>query len=115
MPTSRLAIVASRGRVSGAEYLRAWRKGHLIYSNGYTLYRKSGWTPTLVTLSRKLASDPRQYKVEWVKGHAGHPLNELADSMAKPALRTLDGYFSRGEAVDLARRYAHRALSEISM
>ncbi|KWX02270.1 hypothetical protein TH66_11055 [Carbonactinospora thermoautotrophica] len=96
------------------EYLRAWRRGNLIYPDGYTLYRKNGRTPTLVKLSRKLASNPRRYKVEWVKGHAGHPLNEVADSMAKLALRTLNGYFSWEEAIGLARRYAHRTLSEVA-
>lgn len=32
-------------------------------------------------------ADKRRVSVRWVRGHAGHPLNELADGLANQALR----------------------------
>jgi ribonuclease HI len=43
-------------------------------------------------LWRKLAAvtQPHTIRWHWVKGHAGHPLNERADSMARAAIVTAD-------------------------
>lgn len=42
----------------------------------------------------------RQIRFEWVKGHAGHPLNEAADTYAREAAASFQGVTA--PAVDLA-------------
>ena len=51
-------------------------------------WRKADGKPVLnreLLESLDLAMQGRQVKFEWVKGHAGHPLNEAADDRARAA------------------------------
>ncbi len=64
---------------------RGWRK-----SDGKPVLNRE----LLETLDAALAG--RTVKFEWVKGHAGHPLNEAADERARAAATA----FQRGTAPD---------------
>ncbi|MDN3056883.1 hypothetical protein PH213_20475 [Streptomyces sp. SRF1] len=48
--------------------------------------------------------------ITYVKGHAGHPLNECADSLAKLALCTSRGMVDQARAAEIAPDWARRNL-----
>ncbi len=61
-------------------------------------WRKSDGKPVLNLDLLKQIDDAiagRRYRFEWVKGHAGHPLNEAADSRARAVAEA----YQRGTAV----------------
>lgn len=66
-------------------------------------WKKRGWKKAdgKPVLNRELLEEldaamvGRRYRFEWVKGHAGHPLNEAADSRA----RAVSEAYSRGAAI----------------
>lgn len=45
-----------------------------------------------------------------VYGHAGHPLNETADSLAKLGLRYTRGWTDKDQARELSSQWARRAV-----
>jgi ribonuclease HI len=71
-------------------YLRRWRSGALAaMPNGYSLRpRTNGSEPGLVRLAKLVHAYPDLTFVQ-VKGHAGHPLNEAADGLARMATGAL--------------------------
>ncbi len=86
---------------SGAiAYLRSWQKGDVErMPAGYSLRpRMSGARPTLVSLAAKVAKLP-MLRIEHVKGHTGHPLNEAADALADIAMRNPADRHERAEGV----------------
>ncbi|WP_026430289.1 ribonuclease H family protein [Schaalia georgiae] len=90
-------------------------------------WKKRGWTKAdkkpiknLALIQRiDRAMEGRTVTFEWVKGHAGHPLNELADDLARACAQTYQeggtpapgpGFRSRGEdEADGAQRPAGSA------
>ncbi|WP_019634344.1 RNase H family protein [Actinomadura atramentaria] len=73
--------------------LRRWRSGDLSpMPNAYRTRRRRSGTPTLVRLAAAVAARP-DLRLSHVKGHAGHPLNETADSLASIARRRLTTSF----------------------
>ncbi|WP_030455289.1 ribonuclease HI [Herbidospora cretacea] len=81
-------------------YLRAWQRGDVgRMPDGYNLRpRASGAKPTLVALAARVAKLPR-LRIEHVKGHAGHPLNEAADALADIAMRSPEDRRERAEGI----------------
>ncbi|WP_170990787.1 ribonuclease HI [Herbidospora galbida] len=81
-------------------YLHTWQKGDVErMPDGYSLRpRTSGAQPTLVRLAHQVAELPR-LRIEHVKGHAGHPLNEAADALADIAMRNPADRRERAEGV----------------
>lgn len=65
------------------EWLPSWREGDWRTSSGDAVENQDLW--------RELAAEVRRHRVEWrwVKGHAGNPLNERADTLATEARRAL--------------------------
>ncbi|MFI6759387.1 RNase H family protein [Micromonospora sp. NPDC050417] len=65
---------------SAISYLNDWARGHLRMPEGYL---GSAWrVPMLTRLAELVAAHPTNLRVRWVRGHAGHVLNECADSLA---------------------------------
>jgi ribonuclease HI len=67
-------------------------------------WKKNGWKTAdkkpvkNVDLWQKLDAALKQHKVRWhwVKGHAGHPMNERADQLARDAIDELRDRVGRG-------------------
>ena len=67
-------------------------------------WKKNGWRTAdkkpvkNVDLWQKLDAALARHKVRWhwVKGHAGHPMNERADELAREAIVELRGKIARG-------------------
>ncbi|MEU6034714.1 RNase H family protein [Actinomadura sp. NPDC047616] len=69
--------------------LRAWQEGDVArMPDGYSLRPRRDGAPTLVRLARHVAAR-RGLRVEHVRAHTGHPLNEAADSLASIARRRI--------------------------
>jgi ribonuclease HI len=70
-------------------YLRAWQAGDMPMPGGYRLrsQRISGNTSSLERLAELLYYDGGRFTFGKVKAHAGHSLNEAADSLARLGLR----------------------------
>lgn len=99
---------------SALSYLDKWANGTSPMPNGYSVARKAGKTPALLSLADRVRRMVAAGTLSWehVHGHRGHPLNEGADSLAKLGLRTL---LQRGDlrvVGDLALMRADRVLSE---
>lgn len=93
-------------------YLTEWRQGGDRMPPGYDTALRSGGTPsTLVILSRKMRRH-QMITARLLKGHAGHPLNETADSLAKLGLRTTRGWNGARQARGLASAWARRGHAE---
>lgn len=76
-------------------------------------WKKRGWKKAdgKPVLNRELLEEldaamaGRRYRFEWVKGHAGHPLNEAADTRA----RAVSEAYSRGAAIPAGPGWAGAA------
>ncbi|NLE78796.1 MAG: hypothetical protein GX610_04305 [Rhodococcus sp.] len=53
----------------------------------------------------------REVRISWVRGHSGHPLNEIADRLAVSARRT----FEAGVPADSRRRIGHNIVSSLEL
>jgi ribonuclease HI len=77
------------------------RNGISSWINGW---KKNGWKTAdkkpvkNVDLWQKLDAALKQHTVRWhwVKGHAGHPMNERADQLARDAIAELRDKLNRG-------------------
>ena len=65
-------------------WIHGWRRKGWKTSTGAPVKNKDLWE-TLDALASK-----HRVSWEWVKGHAGHPENERADTLAREAIRDLD-------------------------
>lgn len=93
-------------------YATRWQAGQLDLPPGYRADRNGGRTAALVTLAHTLRDHP-EVTVERITGHAGHPLNETADSLCKLGLRTMSaGWNDRKQARHLAAQWAQRGYDE---
>ena len=60
------------------KYIFAWRKNGYLTSKGGAIANKEA----IMEIDRLLKNRVGKVKFSWVKGHAGHPLNEAADRLA---------------------------------
>ncbi|BBX18674.1 ribonuclease H [Mycolicibacterium duvalii] len=92
--------------------VRRWLAGEDLLPEGYTAYRESGRTPSLVRAQRMIFEERDRITPVWVKGHQGEPLNEGADALARLASRyalgdsALDSVEYHRRAADLAATFA---------
>ncbi|MGW1976719.1 RNase H family protein [Streptomyces sp. NPDC001889] len=94
-------------------FLRAWQRGGENMPAGYsTATRLQGNAPTLVKLCHRVQLHAPLITFAHEKAHAGHPLNEVADSLAKLGLRTLRGTVPRTELPRLVTLWADRTLAD---
>ena len=90
-------------------YLWRWQTGDTAFlPPGYSLRpRMSGAKPALVRLA-ELVADLPNVTFEHVDSHAGHPLNEAADSLSRMARRRVHERFDvRTRARDLVNAFLH--------
>jgi ribonuclease HI len=87
-------------------YLRSWQLGDIsLMPEGYDLRPRRSGAPTLVRLAERVAIMPG-LRMEHVKGHSGHLLNEAADALASMSRRRLTQPFdARSRAEDLVRSF----------
>lgn len=92
-------------------FLHGWVRGSTRMPSDYRSWRSSGNRPTLEVLRRLVTRNAATLTFSFEKGHAGHVLNEAADSLAKLGLRCAKGYFAPEKFPDLARQYAAQDLA----
>ncbi|MFF0445856.1 hypothetical protein ACFYT4_05465 [Streptomyces sp. NPDC004609] len=93
-------------------FLRRWQQGGSQMPDGYdTHLRSRGAQPSLVKL-QMLAEYTPHLTFLHEKAHAGHPLNEAADSLSKLALRCLRGSVPHTELPRLIPLWAKGALRD---
>lgn len=98
--------------VQALSFLHAWQRGGVRMPEGYDLSARSGGVrPGLERLQMLVEFTPGLTFVH-EKGHAGHPLNETADSLAKMGLRCVRGYVSAELVEPLMLRWAEGGLAE---
>ncbi|MGR6320076.1 hypothetical protein Q2K19_25480 [Micromonospora soli] len=103
-PVGMTVLVDSRPALN---YLHRWQGGETgAMPAGYDLRpRHAGMKPTLVRLAELVAERP-ELTFAHVKGHAQHPLNEAADSLAHMARRRVEEPFDvRQRAHDLVEAF----------
>jgi ribonuclease HI len=96
---------------NAVDYMLQWQVGRMCYPPGYNLdrnHRKS----SLQTLAELLLAKPNQFTIRKVQGHAGHPLNEAADYLAKLAMNVANLNVDQDTAINLAELRLPRALAE---
>ena len=71
-----------------------------------------GWVAQRIREARELAADPR-ITVRWVRGHSGHPLNELADRLSRHERRSRQWNLERGLTEEQQQRIVADALPAI--
>jgi ribonuclease HI len=88
-------------------YLRAWQRGRIErMPEGYSLLPRRGPhpAPTLVRLAGIMGQHP-EIRLQHVRSHAGHPLNEAADGLASLAQRGLSPIETRSRAEGLVEAF----------
>lgn len=65
------------------QWVSKWRRNGWRTSTGQPVKNQDLWKALCAALQ------PHQVTWEWVKGHAGHPMNERADRLAVNALETI--------------------------
>lgn len=90
-------------------FLLLWRDGYDIMPSGYQTARSGGRLATLQRLAARMAQGG--VDVEWVRGHAGHPLNEGANALAKLARAWTTGRIDKSTAAADARRQVLASLT----
>lgn len=72
-------------------FLDGWTTGErMALPEGYPAHHRDGKLSLLARWARQLAAGDMVVHAHWQRGHVGHNLNELADPLAKLALRTKD-------------------------
>ncbi len=93
------------------DFMLLWRAGHEVMPGGYNLTRAGGRESTLGRLARRALESGDRITVQWVPGHAGHPLNECADALAKMARAWATGRIDKDTAAGDAARVVRAALA----
>ncbi|MGH9294854.1 MAG: ribonuclease H family protein [Acidimicrobiales bacterium] len=70
----------------------SWRAKGWRNSKGQAVANQDLWRPIIEDVVDRR---PGAVEIEWVKGHGGHPLNELADRLAVEAASSQLGALSR--------------------
>ncbi|MEU6654939.1 hypothetical protein ABZ904_37385 [Streptomyces sp. NPDC046900] len=106
------AIEVRVDNLQALRHLHSWQQGGTDMPEGYdTHLRSQGRKPRLVKLQMLAEYTPNLTFVH-EKAHAGHPLNEAADSLAKLGLRCLRGTVPRTELPRLVPLWATGALAD---
>ncbi|MEO3978798.1 RNase H family protein, partial [Streptomyces sp. CAU 1734] len=87
-------------------YLNRWQRGHTWMPEGYDTAQRSDGRPPALILLQQIAEYTPNLIFTHVKAHAGHPLNECADSLAKLGLRVSKGMLDAASARELAPTWA---------
>ncbi|WP_192827212.1 RNase H family protein [Actinopolyspora erythraea] len=69
-------------------FITAWQQGSHELPTGYPARKRDGRPSLLAAWASQLADGTVRVDARWQRGHAGHALNELADSLAKLAVRS---------------------------
>lgn len=89
-------------------YLQAWQRGEMSrMPPGYSLRPRGPDgkdAPCLVRLAQLMAGLP-SLRLEHVRSHSGHPLNEAADALASLAMRRLPAGETRVRAAGIAEAF----------
>lgn len=96
------------------QYLTKWAKGGTELPEGYRTWRYSGNSSALEQL-QALVANTAGLTFEHEKGHAGHTLNETADSLAKLGLRCSRGLVPKENVPEIAELWARRALENFKV
>lgn len=96
---------------SALVFLQDWAGGGTGLPDGYRLWRHGGATATLVKLRALVAHHAPTLTFRHEKAHAGHILNEAADSLARLGLRCSKGTIDSAHLAPLAQRYAEQNLT----
>ncbi|GAA0484837.1 hypothetical protein Ade02nite_08160 [Paractinoplanes deccanensis] len=91
------------------DVLERWKKGAVDMPGGYVGSRVR--TPTMEKLRTLIASRPANLTLQHVKGHAGDPLNEAADSLARLGARWIKDKLPQREVESRARGLAEAFLA----
>jgi len=67
---------------------RGWRQREWRNSRGAPVANRDLWEPLVAEV---VDNRPGKVHFHWVKGHAGHAMNELVDALANDAARTGSG------------------------
>lgn len=86
------------------DLMTLWAEGYDVMPGGYNTERAGGRESTLGRLARRMTEHSDQITLRWVPGHAGHPLNECADALAKMARAWATGRLERDVVAADARR-----------
>lgn len=106
------AVEVRVDNMQALSYLARWRRGSTDMPEGYgTRLRSQGRRPSLLQLQMLVEYTPSLTFVH-EKAHAGHPLNEAADSLAKLGLRCVRGTVPKEELPRLVPVWAAGALAE---
>jgi ribonuclease HI len=105
------SVVVLCDSIIAVDYTRSWRNGNMTYPPGYVLSRRRGKS-SLQKLAELLRDNPQQTSVQWVRGHAGHPLNEAADYLARLAMDVASRNTDKTTAIGRAGLRLTRALTE---
>lgn len=65
------------------EWYVNWRKNGWISSKKTPVANRDLWEPFV----EEVLARPGQVTFEWVKGHSGHPMNDIVDELARGAAR----------------------------
>lgn len=66
-------------------WLANWQRNGWRTSTGRPVENQDLWQELIASMQ------PHQVKFEWVKGHAGNPLNNRCDELARQAIQRRDG------------------------
>ena len=109
------------GVISGLEALKRPTKVHIVTDSTYVKnaftegwlegWQRNGWRTSSKEpvknqdLWLRLCHLQRVHVLswEWVKGHSGHPMNELCDSLAREAIKNKTGIDKRKDTTELSK------------
>jgi ribonuclease HI len=109
------------GVISGLEALKRPTKVHIVTDSTYVKnaftegwlegWQRNGWRTSSKDpvknqdLWLRLCHLQRVHVLswEWVKGHSGHPMNELCDSLAREAIKNKTGIDKRKDTTELSK------------
>lgn len=91
--------------------VEAWQRGKTEIPSWYKTKRRHAWTPNLVNLRDRVQKSGPLLTVKWVKGHAGHKYNTIADSLARLGREVLEDKLTAKQARHEARLLVKNALA----
>jgi ribonuclease HI len=108
LPTTPVTVLTDSQ--SACRFVEEWKTGSERMPAGYL--GSARHTPRLLVLARAVALHPDNLTVRWVRGHAGHLLNEGADCLARLGCRWSVQRLTRAAVADRARFVAEGFLAD---